>query len=245
LNSGRLDEIYTALLEKRIELSLATVELAISRWRAGSGSVVEAHAEAVKHVARTTKLSQRIMRAADEVSAPLLRDAHDLGIIDAATFRTLTGKDPGDVAPPPTLDEELAGARAQKPVVIEDLLSKGAVLVHVDARAEGVIVPANHRSDPGLILRLGYGLTPPIPDLAFDADKITATLTFGGVPFHCVLPWKSVFALVGEDNRGAVWQEDMPPEVAARWAAAREGKKQEPEPEPPKPKGRGGHLKLV
>jgi stringent starvation protein B len=239
----RLDEIYTSLLEKRIALSLATVEEAIAKWRSGEGTVVEAHAEAVKHAARTTKLSQRIMRAADGVSAPLLRDAHDLGIIDDATFRELTGKEPGDVAPPPTLDEELAaGARPNKPAVLEELLGKGAVLAHLDARQEGVVVPTAHKSEAGLVLRLGYGLTPPIPDLAFDGDKITATLTFGGVPYACLLPWKAVFALVGEDNRGAVWQDDMPPEVAARWAAAREGKK--PEPEPPKPKGRG-HLKLV
>jgi stringent starvation protein B len=92
-------------------------------------------------------------------------------------------------------------------------------------------------------------------------------LTFRGVPHRCIVPWTSVFAVVGEDGRGLVWGEDVPVEIAHEYARdarattstkpekterpARPRKTEEPR-EPPEPtdptqptKPRRGHLKLV
>ena len=42
-----------------------------------------------------------------------------------------------------------------------------------------------------------------------------ATLSFNRAPYSCVVPWRSIFAVVGDDGRGMVWPEDMPREIAA------------------------------
>jgi hypothetical protein len=42
---------------------------------------------------------------------------------------------------------------------------------------------------------------------------MSCTLSFNRSPFYCVVPWPSVFAMVGEDGRGMVWPDEMPPEL--------------------------------
>ena len=94
------------------------------------------------------------------------------------------------------------------------LLARGPVLVHVDARRAEVSVPPRFRADPSLVLRFGYTLSPAIADLDVDDDAISGTLTFGGQPFHCVLPWTAVYAAMVEgEQRGTVWPEDVPEDV--------------------------------
>ena len=48
-----------------------------------------------------------------------------------------------------------------------------------------------------------------------DDDGVLGTLSFSRMPFTCSVPWDAVFALVGDDGRGMVWPESMPPEIAA------------------------------
>jgi stringent starvation protein B len=88
------------------------------------------------------------------------------------------------------------------------------VLVHVDARRSEVSVPARFRADPSLVLRFGYNLSPAIGDLTIDEEAIAGTLTFGGQPFRCILPWTAVYAAMVEgEQRGTVWPEDVPEDV--------------------------------
>ena len=75
-------------------------------------------------------------------------------------------------------------------------------------------VPERLRADPKLVLRFGYQLTPTILDLDIGAEALSGTLSFGGVPHRCVLPWGAVYAVVSEgDQRGMVWPDDVPPEA--------------------------------
>jgi stringent starvation protein B len=255
----RLQEIFTALVHRRIADSLGQVEQALSAWRAGERTVLSTHAEVLRHAARTNVLSNRVARAGLEGPTRLLRDALDAGIVTSDEFKELTGQAGEDVPPFPSLDDEAARAAGpempDKKSVMGKLLEDGPVLVHLDPRAPEVMVPLNHRADPRLVLRFGYQLTPPIPDLSLEEQALVGTLTFRGVPFKCVIPWPAVFALVGEEGRGLVWAEDVPKEVAHEYARvgkddpADKADKREgapPEPEPPKPRGgRGSHLKLV
>jgi stringent starvation protein B len=220
----RLQEIFTALVQKSIESSLARVEDSLAAWRRGERAVLAAHAEVLRHAARTNVLSNRIARAALEGPQTLLRDALDAGVITREEARELMGREPEEVPPSPSLDEEAARTAGPempaKRSTMDKLLRDGPVLVHLDPRQPGVEVPAQHRSEPRLILRFGYGLTPPIVDLTIEEDTLSGTLTFRGVPHRCVIPWTAVFAVVGEDGRGLVWGEDVPPEVAAEYARA-------------------------
>jgi hypothetical protein len=43
---------------------------------------------------------------------------------------------------------------------------------------------------------------------------VQATLSFGGRPFFCVLPWESIFAVTSSGTgEGQVWPEDLPTEA--------------------------------
>jgi stringent starvation protein B len=94
------------------------------------------------------------------------------------------------------------------------LLERSSVYVHLDPRQEAVMVPAWFKKQPQLVLQVGMNMPVPIPDLRFDDDGMSCTLSFNRAPFFCVVPWASVFAMVGEDGRGMVWPDDVPAEVA-------------------------------
>jgi len=95
------------------------------------------------------------------------------------------------------------------------LLERGSVHVHLDPRAGGVVVPAWFKRQPQLVLQVGLNMRPiPIPDLRVDDNGMSCTLSFNRSPFFCIVPWSSVYAMVGDDGRGMIWPEDVPPEVA-------------------------------
>ena len=71
----------------------------------------------------------------------------------------------------------------------------------------------------------------------------SGTLTFGGQPFRCVLPWTAVYAAMVEgEQRGTVWPEDVPEDVLS--GSSEVGAPVVPEIQEPRSKTRG-HLKLV
>jgi Stringent starvation protein B len=94
------------------------------------------------------------------------------------------------------------------------LLERSSVHVYLDPRSKEVIVPPWLAKQPRLVLEIGLNMPVPIPDLRLDDDAMTCTLSFKHSPFLCVVPWKSVFAMIGDDSRGMVWPDDVPPELA-------------------------------
>lgn len=96
------------------------------------------------------------------------------------------------------------------------LLERSNVDVYLDPRAKGVVVPPQFRKEPRLILKIGLNMPVPIPDLRLDDDGMSCTLSFNRSPFYCIVPWQSVFAMVGEDGRGMVWPDDVPQELAVK-----------------------------
>ncbi len=94
-------------------------------------------------------------------------------------------------------------------------LERGLVRVFLDPRPKNVIVPPHFKKEPKLILDIGLNLPIPIPDLQVDEMGITCTLSFDRPyqAYYCVLPWSSVFALVGDGQRSMVWPDDVPVEV--------------------------------
>jgi stringent starvation protein B len=104
--------------------------------------------------------------------------------------------------------------------VVLALLQGPSVFVHLDPRKKGVVVPANFRKQPQLLLQIGLNMAVAIPDLRVEDEGISCTLSFNRSPFWCVLPWSAIYALVSEDGPGMVWPDDVPPEVAAQMQAA-------------------------
>lgn len=86
----------------------------------------------------------------------------------------------------------------------------------MDARRDGVVLPARFRAAPQLILEIGLRMVPPITDLDLTDIGVQCTLSFAKQPFLCTLPWTSIWALIGKrDGRGYQWVEDIPPELVA------------------------------
>ncbi|HEX5100974.1 MAG TPA: ClpXP protease specificity-enhancing factor SspB [Polyangiaceae bacterium] len=95
------------------------------------------------------------------------------------------------------------------------LLEQATVFVHLDPRNDEVFVPPWLKRQPQLVLQIGLNMAIPIPDLEVDEAGLSCTLSFNRSPHHCQIPWGAVFALVGDNGRGMVWPNDVPPEVAA------------------------------
>lgn len=94
------------------------------------------------------------------------------------------------------------------------LLERSSVHVHLDPRGTAAVVPPWFKKQPQLVLQIGLNMPVPIPDLRLDDQGLSCTLSFNRSPFYCVVPWASVFAMVGDDGRGMVWPEEVPPEIA-------------------------------
>ncbi|MFO0550319.1 MAG: hypothetical protein U0271_18135 [Polyangiaceae bacterium] len=99
---------------------------------------------------------------------------------------------------------------AKKDVLV-DFLGNGSARIFLDPRREKVVVPAWFSKQPELILKVGYKLSPPIPDLTIDDQFVVCTLSFNRSPFQCWLPWSAIFAIVSDvDARAVIWPEDVP-----------------------------------
>jgi stringent starvation protein B len=116
----------------------------------------------------------------------------------------------------------MTAALPPKKEVALALLERSSVHVHLDPRASGVVVPSWFKKQPQLVLQIGLNMPVPIPDLRLDEEGMSCTLSFNRTPFYCVVPWHGVYAMVGDDGRGMVWPDDVPPEVANQ-AQGREG----------------------
>ena len=103
-----------------------------------------------------------------------------------------------------------------KKEVMLALLERSSVFVHLDPRRDDVRVPPWFKKQAQLVLQVGLNMAVPIPDLSVDDDSVSCTLSFSRSPHFCYVPWSAVFALVGDDSRGMVWPNDIPPEVAAQ-----------------------------
>ncbi|HEY1813086.1 MAG TPA: ClpXP protease specificity-enhancing factor SspB [Kofleriaceae bacterium] len=240
---ARLQTVVTALIEHRVSTSLVDVERALARWRAGNHSALAAHGAVLRHAARCERTVERVTAAAGDRPEGILRDAVDAGILSQEEFVELVGKQPSEVESINALRDDDDASAPDKRRTVEQLLGRGPVLIHIDARQPDVSVPQRFAGDASLVLRFGYSLSPPIRDLAIDDTSISGTLTFGGAPFCVVLPWTAVYAAMVEgEQRGTVWPEDVPEDVLTGAAEAAAATPAPVDAEGPK---RATHLKLV
>lgn len=237
---ARLQSVVTALIELRVSTSLAEVDGALALWREGKLGALAAHGALLKHAARCERTVERVGAAAGDRPEGILRDAVDAGVLEEDVFVELVGKPSLEIPPAGSMSDDEEPDSPDKRKAVESLLERGPILIHVDSRREGVDVPARLRGSPRLILRFGYGLTPPIADLVVAEDQLSGTLTFGGVPYTCTVPWPAVYAVMVEgEQRGTVWPEDVPEDVLLSAPDKDEAPEKQERPK------RGSHLKLV
>ena len=91
-------------------------------------------------------------------------------------------------------------------------LERGLVMVHLDARRPGVLVPAELRCESHLRLHLSYKFVP--PDLSVGDWGIRSTLSFSGKRFTVAVPWSALFAVTSKvTHEFWMFPEDMPSEL--------------------------------
>lgn len=101
----------------------------------------------------------------------------------------------------------------KRDVMLALLQQAESVYVNFDPRKEGVVVPPQLKKTARVVLQYGMNMAIPIPDLDVGEDGIGATLSFDHRPCWTFVPWSAVFAIVSRDQRGMLWENDVPPEV--------------------------------
>ncbi|ATB27740.1 ClpXP protease specificity-enhancing factor SspB [Melittangium boletus] len=91
-------------------------------------------------------------------------------------------------------------------------LDKGMVMIHLDARRPGVLVPASLRNESHLRLNLSYRFDP--PDLTVGEWGVRCTLSFSGSRFTVAVPWSALFAVTSQVTKESwAYPDDMPAEL--------------------------------
>jgi stringent starvation protein B len=91
-------------------------------------------------------------------------------------------------------------------------LDNGMVMIHLDARRPGVLVPASLRNESHLRLNLSYRFDP--PDLTVGEWGVRCTLSFSGSRFTVAVPWSALFAITSHVTREFwMYPDDMPAEL--------------------------------
>ena len=111
----------------------------------------------------------------------------------------------------------------EKKQYLESALDRGVVMVHLDARRPGVVVPAEFRTESHLRLNLSYRFEP--SDLSVGEWGLRSTLSFSGSRFTVAIPWSAVYAINSQASREFwMFPEDMPPELTRNSSGARSGR---------------------
>lgn len=103
----------------------------------------------------------------------------------------------------------------KRDVMLALLQHAESVFVNFDPRRDGVVVPAHLKRQPRVVLQYGLNMRIPIPDLDVGEDGIGATLSFEGRPTWTFVPWSAVFAIISQDQKGMLWESDLPREIEA------------------------------
>ena len=101
----------------------------------------------------------------------------------------------------------------KRDVMLALLQAADSVYVNFDPRRDGVLVPPQLKRQPRVVLQYGMNMAIPIPDLDVGEEGIGATLSFDRMPTWTFVPWSAVFAIVSQDQRGMLWEADVPREV--------------------------------
>lgn len=115
---------------------------------------------------------------------------------------------------PVQIPEDLPSSNREKLDLFSEMVDKGTVLVTLDARHEGVIVPPQFSEE--LRLNLNFCHQFGIADFEYDLAGVRASLSFGGVDSFCDVPWGAVYMMRSHvENDVMVFPAEIPEELIA------------------------------
>ncbi len=99
-----------------------------------------------------------------------------------------------------------------KPEIFGRTLEGGVTALFFDGTADGVMLPAQLRGQRQVILNFSWRYN--VSDFTFDGQEARASLSFGGVPSLCVVPWHAVWCIANDARSDAwFWVAAMPAEI--------------------------------
>ena len=99
----------------------------------------------------------------------------------------------------------------EKQEFLNEMLAQSDAMVCLDARQPDVQVPKAHKSNPMLNLVFSLNFRRPFEVLE---DGIYGSLSFGGRPHKCVIPFTAVWAIYEPDTqKGQVWEASIPEDI--------------------------------
>ncbi len=106
------------------------------------------------------------------------------------------------------------------------------VMVHLDARRDGVDVPEQHRGHPALALNLSRAFRLDVFEVG--PFSVAASLSFQGEIYQCVIPYGAIFSMTSKaDGQSRIFADAVPPEVQI--LADEEGEEESAAPEAEEP----------
>lgn len=99
---------------------------------------------------------------------------------------------------------------SEKEMTLSQWFEGDHVLLHLDARREGVDVPAAFKTNHSLTLKVSGLFQGPT---TWNNQSVVALLKFNGEYFRCVIPWSAIWGMTSAQNEQKIWPEDLPTEV--------------------------------
>lgn len=92
----------------------------------------------------------------------------------------------------------------------DDWFQDDHILLHLDAREEGVIVPSHLKDQHSLTLKLSPLFQ---GETVADDIGISTYLKFNGQYSQCIIPWTTLWGMTSEGGQQEIWRKDLPREV--------------------------------
>jgi stringent starvation protein B len=97
----------------------------------------------------------------------------------------------------------------------EEWMKGDHVLLHLDSRKEGIVVPSQLFNNPGLTLKISYFFQ---GETVHDDCSICSYLRFGTNYFQCQIPWSAIWGISSSNGEQKIWPEDIPREILLQMA---------------------------
>ncbi len=102
---------------------------------------------------------------------------------------------------------------SEKMNLINKYLEDDYMLIHLDARKEGVDIPDHLMGNPTITLKLSYGFK---GGMQVTEERVWAALTFGGRFRDCFIPLAAIWGATTSSGANTIWPEDAPQEIVSQ-----------------------------
>jgi len=101
-------------------------------------------------------------------------------------------------------------ANSEKFTTINKYLEEEYMLLHLDARRDGVELPSHLMGNPTVTLKLSLGFR---GGMEITEERVWASLTFGGKFRDCFVPLTAIWGATSATGANTIWSDDAPPEI--------------------------------